>query len=378
MDANQTITENFISENWRCFGQAAPQVRIVEAPLYTDAHIIGESASLGPYKLINTIAMGPSRDSARPAIMARIAIHVEGSDVKLPMKDDSNHYHGGDFLDELAALVSLFLGIRVQAGAVEREFKATGDPLGRPVRYHSKPTPFLPMTSGTSQLPKATGQRNLKDLAPIGDLIARDAHKTNALVKAARQYQQALWVADADPALAWLLLVSAVETAAVAWDEKSDTPVARLEAWNPEIHHLIAQHAPDILPEIAEKLTRLTGSTRKFVRFLSDFAPPPPIDRPPKAFCISYERKDLKKAAQQIYEHRSNALHGGVAIPYPMCSAPEYLRFKDAPESGWEEKPTGLATGAFGAVWTQAKTPMLLHTFEYIARHAILNWWNTA
>ena len=377
MNAEKSITENFISENWRCFAQAAPQARIVEAPLYTDAHIIGESASLGPYKFINTIAMGPFRDSVRPAIMMRIAIHAEGAGVTLPTKNDSDHYHGGDYLDELAALLSLFLGIRVQAGAVEREFETNGDPLGRPVRYHSKPTPFLPSTSGTSQLPKATGQRNLEDLAPIDDLIARDARNTNALVKAARQYQQALWSADADPALAWLLLVSALETAAVARDEKSDTAVARLEAWNPEIHHLIERHAPDILPEIAEKLTRLTGSTRKFVGFMTDFAPPPPPDRPPKAFCISYEKKDLKKAAQQIYGHRSNALHGGVAIPYPMCRAPQYFTFKDVPESGWEEKPTGLASGAYGAVWTQDKTPMLLHTFEYIVRHAILNWWST-
>jgi hypothetical protein len=42
-----------------------------------------------------------------------------------------------------------------------------------------------------------------------------------------------------------------------------------------------------------------------------------------------------------------------------------------------EEKPLGLATGTRGAVWVAEDTPMLLHTFEYIARKALLKWWES-
>ncbi len=38
------------------------------------------------------------------------------------------------------------------------------------------------------------------------------------------------------------------------------------------------------------------------------------------------------------------------------------------------EAPVGLRSGTNDAVWVKEDMPMLLHTFEYIARHAILNW----
>ncbi len=38
-------------------------------------------------------------------------------------------------------------------------------------------------------------------------------------------------------------------------------------------------------------------------------------------------------------------------------------------------RPTSLATMANGGVWIIDDTPILLHTFEYIVRGALLNWW---
>lgn len=32
---------------------------------------------------------------------------------------------------------------------------------------------------------------------------------------------------------------------------------------------------------------------------------------------------------------------------------------------------------ALGAVWNKDDMPMLLHTFEYITRHVLLNWWRS-
>ena len=44
---------------------------------------------------------------------------------------------------------------------------------------------------------------------------------------------------------------------------------------------------------------------------------------------------------------------------------------------GFSEKPFGYATEAYGAIWIAKSTPMLLHTFEYIARNALLKWWES-
>ena len=35
-----------------------------------------------------------------------------------------------------------------------------------------------------------------------------------------------------------------------------------------------------------------------------------------------------------------------------------------------------LNTGGLGGVWGAEEAPMLLATFEYIARGALLNWWD--
>jgi len=39
------------------------------------------------------------------------------------------------------------------------------------------------------------------------------------------------------------------------------------------------------------------------------------------------------------------------------------------------EVPTWSAIATKGVVWTREDTPILLHTFEYIVRGALLKWW---
>ena len=49
-------------------------------------------------------------------------------------------------------------------------------------------------------------------------------------------------------------------------------------------------------------------------------------------------------------------------------------------QESWEavaEKPIGLAMSYLGGTWLAEDTPMLLHTFEYLARKALLSWWDT-
>ena len=76
--------------------------------------------------------------------------------------------------------------------------------------------------------------------------------KAVALVRASRLYEQAVWIAEAAPELAWLLLVSAVEVAAA------------------EIHGPIPRG----------RNRHPVGPTQRFVTFIRDFAPPPPPQRP--------------------------------------------------------------------------------------------------
>jgi len=130
---------------------------------------------------------------------------------------------------------------------------------------------------------------------------------------------------------------------------------------------------PDLSVKVAKEIADSLGVTKKFVDFLIKYKPAIPEKRP-ETFCqMSWEEEALRKAFRKIYQHRSTALHTGIPFPAPMCERPYY-------QKGWEayaEKPIGLGMGVHGGQWLIEDTPMTLHSFEYIARNAIINWWET-
>jgi hypothetical protein len=372
----KTANETYL--NWASFRENKPRSGIVEARLYTDVWITGEIPELGPYAFINTIAPSEGQE-LRPAIVLRMAEHLVADRPSLPMKNDFDHYHGGDFIDEMAALASLVLGIRIQAGPIDRDFKPGGDPLGRPTQYGMKAVPVLPRPHEAPQIPRLREPCKLDDLRRLEDLPTRTIEEANTLIKAARMYQQAVWICDANPALAWMLLISAVETVAVLWAGDNGDPKESLRISLPKLFKLLDVEAHrDLIDPVANILIDITRATKKFIDFLAKFAPKPPTVRPPEAFQFSFERAHLKKAAGLIYGHRSASLHSGTAFPLPMCLPPKLWKFDNAPDHGYLEIPMGLATRSSGATWKLNQTPMLLHTFEHIARGAILNWWHSS
>ena len=103
------------------------------------------------------------------------------------------------------------------------------------------------------------------------------------------------------------------------------------------------------------------------------YLPEAPIDRPEAWAQIEWTQDKLYGAFQKIYNHRSKALHDGIPFPAPMCEAPHYMK----PWKAVAEKPMGLGGSVYGGQWLIEDTPMHLSTFEYIARHAILKWWES-
>jgi hypothetical protein len=70
------------------------------------------------------------------------------------------------------------------------------------------------------------------------------------------------------------------------------------------------------------------------------------------------------------------SLHRGTAFPLPMCDPPQYTQSAEVLLSV-QEKPQGLAMSSRNASWRAEQTPMLLNTFEHIARGALLSWWKS-
>lgn len=357
-------SQPFIYMNWRRSNSHCDLQYIEETRIFTDARIIGEVAC-GPYQFINTVAI--PADGIVPAIVVRVNNYLSlDFSPSGPKKEYNLHYHGGNHFDELAALVSLILGIRAQAGNCSRIFRED-DPLGRPQETRWRPDPvLLPSLYRRPQIKRLEGSRELNEMSLMSRILKLETTEVIALVKAARLYQQALWVVDSQPELAWLLLVSAAETIASQSCHSHYDDGAVYECLPNEIRSSIEGASADIQKCIINYFRKYSRSTAKFVCFLKEFLPDRPEERPEEGAVENWSKDGFKSAFKTIYHYRSRALHDGIAFPAPMCEPPQF----------GEEIPLGRAMQTKGATWhnDESQMPMLIHTFEHIVRGSILKW----
>ena len=182
--------------------------------------------------------------------------------------------------------------------------------------------------------------------------------------------------------MTWLLMVSALETAANEWQRAKGDPVERLKESKPELHkHLSSLSDDSILKKVAAYVAESLGITTKFVSFVQAFRPDPPPQRPPEKFQFPWDNENWTKALKTIYGYRSKALHEGIPFPAPMCSPPIRrpdlgVRLPDLGVCG--EFPTVQAHREKEATLTRADLPIHLHVFEYVTRNVLLKWWFSA
>jgi hypothetical protein len=369
-------------ENWKACISGLPSQGASEYPLFTDADIRGEvTVGCGPYQLLNAVPMSKDQIS-QPSIILRVEFHLSDEPDFSKFKEMENeetpkskvdYYHGGWLNDEIAALLSLCLGIRIKAGGSTRRFNPNGDPRGHPEAFHAYENPVLIKSSFfRPTLPYISGVRNLNDLVLFPNFPKISLGDACALVQAARLYQDAVWIADSEPALSWVMLVSAIETAAGHWRQSKESPIEKLRASRPElVAKLVEVGGNDLASYMADQIADSIGATKKFIDFVLEFLPDPPLQRPSAGFQLSWDKSYLKKSLNIIYKWRSRALHSGVPFPRPMCEP----AFSEG--GAFSEKPLGLAAMVSGAVWVAEDTPLMLHVFEYIVRGALLKWWES-
>jgi hypothetical protein len=389
-------------QNWHAQRDGRPAHSALEYACYTDAALAGSiEHDLGPYRLLNTLATlaNPQPARAQLALVLRVDLHLDETDepeLPPPMRvpddiseagdrraldelfagwTDTATYHGGQLDDELAALVSLALGFRLRSGGPIREFRPDNpDPRGRPIGFYHRP-PYLPTPQDPRGLvlPDAAAGAELAEVvAPLIRYPDLSAGQAVALVRAARMYQEGLWIAEDDPRQAWLRFVSAIEVAASYW-AVDRPPEEQLRTARPELAALLAAKGEDHLREVAALLTPILGATTKFIRFLVRFAPDPPPERPPEHQQVDWSSQArLRKHLGVIYDYRSKDLHAGTPMPQPMCDPPhqdEGLPPSEIPLGHW------TSIGPEPAFWARKDTPMLLHVFAGMVRRALLAWW---
>lgn len=365
-----------VYDNWIAAIEGKPSFGAYEIPLFTDAYVYGTiEKGYGPYRLLNCFTRQQKFGIVQPVIVLRAENHIPFDPLAFSFKDktDDELYHGGDIADEVAALISLSMGIRFKPGSPTRSFAPNGDPRGDP-RLPEEPDPLLRVGIYAPKLPEATGHHSLLQTDVLSMIPTLSVSDAIVVIRVARLYQDGLWLSESDPQLCWLLLISAVETAAGYWRSEKELPLERLRASRPELEQVLLEAGGESLVEkVAKMISDSLGSTKKFVDFIEQFLPLPPTKRPDKSGQHEWTPKALRESLRVVYKYRSKALHGGKPFPLPMCDPPTVLEGWAAPS----EIPSGLATSALGATWVIEDTPILLHTFEYIVRNALLNWWRS-
>lgn len=138
--------------NWLAHRAGAPELGAAEFSLYSDALVVGHVVDgLGHYQLLNTISLNAGQ-AGHPsaAIILRAQDHLPETDEQPEEARGGRSWHGVFIDDELAALLSLALGIRCKSGGLTREFKTGSDPRGRPVEYlHSTPAQLRKLRRAT-------------------------------------------------------------------------------------------------------------------------------------------------------------------------------------------------------------------------------------
>jgi hypothetical protein len=376
--------------NWRCQlekDESTPPYSAQEVQLFSDAHFIGTNIEHGPYFLMNAEPFQWSSPELSQLMYARLVLRVEQyldprEDPTIsPRGTDTSRYHGGTFLDEMAALYSLCWGVRLRAGGVVREFSSLNgyDIYGQPRTPTPDETPiFLPPHDGKYVLPWHPTDRQIGDIQEqIKSYILLSPKEASTLIRSARLYQDSVWLAESNPEISWLLLASAVEVAANHWiqEELAFDSEEELKYFNPrlvkELENLEHDRA-EAIETVSKHLKGLLGATKKFRQFLLRFRPQePPVNRP-NFLQVEWSEDSMKDIFNKIYNHRSLALHEGIPFPEPMCRPPGLDYQNNIPR---ERPDTGLFIATLGASWKAKDVPIHFHVFEYIVRHSLLNWW---
>ncbi len=253
-----------------------------EHALYSDADVSGE-LELGPYRVMTI----HSRPTARVGAAAQKLLlrHVDHLLAAPPGVDDTDDldvsgWTGGTLGDQMAALLSLALARRVRCGGVVRQGFSFDDPLGRPTHVLHR-SPLMAEPAYEPMIPGIADRANLHDAV---DLLKRYSLMCGAdaaaLTRAAGQFADALWWADADPRIAWLKLVGALEAAANRANMRANEPVAQLKRLRGPLYGRLKKICPDAVPVVAQALAGTMAPEAKLLDFTLEHAPGPPDVRP--------------------------------------------------------------------------------------------------
>lgn len=405
-DFGEKIVSSYLFNNLKYLNKNVCPISAFEFPLYTDMNwITGEFYHTNdiPFSLLNANISQRDTYILLPRIVLRYFNYIDTQEyinqlankstalLKQKSKQKSSSslstYIPYAPEEEIAAILSLSLGIRIKAGNKNREFSINlnngtnyfGSVLN--IQAHLNPSP-INLFNNYPIVPNAVRFQAKKCSVCLNDSKAcfehifkiKDLKKYSSVIRAAKLYSDALWLSEKEPQLSWILLVSAIETAADASGNSQKNSNDLLQKFYPDLAEVIdkcGNHNAKIKAKVSEIL--YLPATKKFVEFITEHYPKPKInDDVPEIYRVNWEEFEI--ILKKIYELRSKALHSGQPFPDPMCEQP----FKSINNNIiMAEKPLIGPEFLGESILDTENKPLLLWKFEDIVRNSLLNWINT-
>lgn len=347
---------------------------VFEFIIYSDSRLIGQVEGGLVYSFLNMIPF--ETVGVKPTLTVRALSALDTARMSfIDKKPNTDDFHGGWLSDEIAALVSLKLGVRAHAGSNVREYNSHTPVYGSPRAEQNPPPPLMP--KGTLIVPSAKKDVEISQLVLINDIYKLAEKDFNSLIKSARNFQDSLWVCESSPNLAWLLMVSALEVAAGNWDSSKGDKIERFKASKPKLFdRLLKLNVDGLIEDIAKEFEGTFGATKKFCDFCVNFLPDAPLVRP-EGGKIVWTEENLLEIFKSVYKSRSSALHAGKPFPKPMCSPPDnYFGLAEQAVCPPNAEFTPIKA-SLGASWSHKEAPINLNIFFHMT-HSILNkWWES-
>jgi hypothetical protein len=335
--------------------------------LYSDTRVTGGSElTCHPYVLTNSFGF-PEKGRLAPVLALYLDDHFPDLGVQPMEETDVAGWLNLTLEDEVACVLSLVAGVRLRSGGRVRRFTDAAS-RGVPEFFGHRVPEWTATERPIYPVPEQISMESLDGW--MDRYLTLEREDAVALVRAARQFRDALWVADTDPELAWLFLVSALEVIAGREALSSASPADLFRQEKPALAAQLLEAGGEAhLAAVAQELVGVVRATARFLSCVKTHLPVPPSVRPEVYAQVDWAWPKLRKQVAMVYDYRSQRLHGGVPFPSPLCQVPY------GQGAALEERPTGIASASGNAAWRSEDLPMHLHTFGYIVRGCLLDWW---
>lgn len=316
---------------------------ITEYEIIADANFVGE-LDYGPYYFTVWDVGMMNKEGDKRRLCLRVCKDTSLAIEQIRSAKKSGFYHGGDVVDELVTLSSLFLRRRLQ--------------LGNIVRMEDKPR-ITSIHTGWIDKPLIEGKSSLSELRGWLELVEKlDGRYHQKFILAARFYHQALLLIEEHPDMAYLSLISAIETLCQDY-EIEIPPLSELDLNLSNLVNFISDEEKRI--KLEEAILKREGFlSRKFKAFIIDH-----IEEDfwtenregPESARIKPE--ELSNLLKEVYNQRSRTLHSGEPFPPSVYYSP-LMRM---------EIPFGVTRGE--RKWSKEELIPNPHFFERLVNHVL-------